>query len=65
MDMFDNSILKPHLDQFNEYMMENGEYPQGNVGILYLPAKTNQGTKYKETDFAAKVGVLTSTLMAM
>lgn len=38
MDMFDNSILKPHLDQFSEYMMENGEYHQG----ILVSSRENQ-----------------------
>lgn len=64
MGMFDNSNLKFHLYQYNEYMTKNVDYYQGNVYILCLHVEINQGAKSKETDFASHGRGLTSTLTA-
>lgn len=53
MGLFDNSILKFCLDQYNEYMIENVEYCQDDVCILHLHVQSNQGAKLKEIDFAS------------
>lgn len=50
---FDNSILVFHLDQHNEYMIENVEYCQGDACILHLHVENNQGAKLKEIDFVS------------
>lgn len=52
MDLFDNYILKFHLDWYNEYMIENVEYCQDDVCILHLHVESNQGTELQEIDFA-------------
>lgn len=52
MVMFDNYILKFHLDQCNKSMIENVEYCQDDVCAWHLLVQSNQGAKLKETDFA-------------
>lgn len=52
MGLFDNYTLKFHLDQCNEYMIENVDYCQDYVCILHLHMQSSQGAKLKEIDFA-------------
>lgn len=51
MDLFDNYILKFYLDWYNEYMIENVEYCQDDVCILYFYVESNQGIELQEIDF--------------
>ena len=43
MVMFDNYILKFHLDQCNESMIENVEYCQDDVCAWHLLVQSKQG----------------------